>query len=283
MTHTASRAAWGVDGCKAGWFWFKLTGRWPDISVADCDVARSDKDGRGGMNDIVEMATADDLILVDIPIGLPERSGRQAVLRACDADAREMVKPRWQSVFPVPVRPVLECLRGEEDWQRARQTLSSKHAVPKKEKGRLQVQTFYIMDKIREVDDLLQASPTAKRLVRETHPEVCFRALHPEGKPMLSSKKKHDGKEERRQVLAELWPGSLAALRAAREKARAAGLTSRDVAEDDMLDAMACALTSALILQDRGRLRKLSGEPGTDTKDLPMEMVYAEPSFLTSR
>ena len=277
MTDTTSPAAWGVDGCKAGWFWFKLTGRWPALSVADYGVARSDKDGRSGMSHIVDLTTAGDLILVDIPIGLPEWSGRQAVLRACDADARKIVKPRWQSVFPVPVRPVLETLRGEEDWQMARQTLSSKHAVPKKEKGRLQVQTFYLMDKIREVDDLLQASPKAKRLVRETHPEVCFRALHREGKPMLSSKKKREGKEERRKVLAELWPGSLAALRDARAKARTDGLKSRDVAEDDMLDAMACALTSALILEDSSRLRKLSGKLGYDEKDLPMEIVYAGP------
>ena len=279
MTHTTSPAAWGVDGCKAGWFWFKLTGRWPDIAVADCDVARTDKDGRSGMNHIVERATAGDLILVDIPIGLPERSGRQAVLRACDADARKMVKPRWQSVFPVPVRPVLETLRGEKDWQRAREILSSAHTVPEKDTGRLQVQTFYLLDKIREVDDLLQASPKARRLVRETHPEVCFRAFHrDQGKPMLSSKKKREGKEERRNVLTELWPGSMAALRDARAKAHADGLNSRDVAEDDMLDAMACALTAALILEDKSRLQKLSGNPGTDEKGLPMEIVYAEPA-----
>lgn len=87
----------------------------------------------------------------------------------------------------------------------------------------------------------------AQATVRETHPEVCFWALG--GKPMEHSKKKREGRRDRRKVLTESRPDSGAAIDGALGK-----FLRREVAEDDILDAMACAVTAARILDDRNAL-----------------------------
>ena len=53
------------------------------------------------------------------------------------------------------------------------------------------------------------------------------------------------------------------------------GYRSRDLADDDILDAMAVAITASA---DRGALRTLPELPVEDSRGLPMEMVYAPAS-----
>ena len=81
-----SGTAYGVDGCRAGWFYFAL--------------ARSEEPAWGIVEAIEELVSSvddSDHMFVDIPIGLPD--GPEA--RLCDREARgRLGGPRASSVFP---------------------------------------------------------------------------------------------------------------------------------------------------------------------------------------
>ena len=86
--------AYGVDGCKTGWFWIALT---PSNKVA-WGIEET-------IASLVARAAESDRIFIDIPIGLPNGPGE----RLCDKEAREKLgQPRGSSVFPAPARPVLQ-------------------------------------------------------------------------------------------------------------------------------------------------------------------------------
>ena len=53
--------------------------------------------------------------------------------------------------------------------------------------------------------------------------------------------------------------------------------TKSQVADDDILDALAAAITARIGCQQGNELRTLPENPPTDSKGLPMEMVYAKP------
>ncbi len=238
--------SFGVDGCRAGWFWVGLK---PDGTVF-CGVAER-------LAELVSRARDTDRIFVDIPIGLESET------RRCDARARGFLgHPRASSVFPAPAREVL----GYPDYSTASQR-------NQEETGRkLTKQTFAIIPKIREVDRLLRASGKARRIVREVHPEVCFRGFA--GRPMKVNKKKPEGYRERVAVLERLHPC------AEREiEDMVARHRGRGVARDDVVDAMAAAITAA---SDSIDLRTLPESPERDSEGLPMEMVYAD-VFLPGR
>ena len=237
---------YGVDGCRSGWFWVGLE---PDGTIRD-GVA-------GRLAELVDRARDTDRIFVDMPIGL------QAEPRACDTLARKFLgRPRASSVFPPPAREALDHSVYAEASRR-------NHALT----GRsLTKQTFAIMPRIREVDDLLRDNGKARRIVREIHPEVCFLGFA--GQAMTFNKKKQEGYQERIDALGIMRPG------VAREvEDMAARYRGRGVERDDVVDAMAAAITAAA---PPSALRTLPEPPETDSRDLPMEMVYADAS-LTSR
>lgn len=265
-------AAWGVDGCKGGWFYFRLPPRPGDITfgfvtkLKELFGSASDKDGE------TDFAADGDLMLVDMPIGFPEEKGLQSVLRECDEDARRELRPRWQSVFPVPVRSVLANpeLLVAASWEKAQTILTRDHLVPKNQKGRLTAQSFAILAKMREVDDLL-TSGKALGIVRETHPEICFLKLVKDDKGVKRLKKfskRHGlGFRHRVAILQDCHPGAEKAIVEACEK-------WPQIASDDIVDAMACAVT-ATAHDDLKTLPEGPEDPPTDSKDLPMEIVYA--------
>lgn len=175
-------AAWGVDGCKGGWFFFRLPPPPGAITFGFVTKLRAlfDRKDRTAADNVAgtDIAAEGDQMLVDMPIGLPETKAHQSDLRECDREARLMLRPRWQSVFPVPVRSVLENtdVVGAESWTAARHILSEQHPVPEEATGRLTAQSFAILAKIKEVDDLLALNRECG-IIRETHPEVCFLKL----------------------------------------------------------------------------------------------------------
>ena len=128
---------------------------------------------------------------------------------------------------------------------------------------RLSKQTWFITDKIREVDDYLRGAGERPR-PREMHPEVCFWALNG-GAPMAFSKKDGLGCAERLQVLERHWPGASALVK----QARLAHPARRDLATDDIVDALAGAVSAAAPSH-----ATLPPAPARDGKGLPMEMVY---------
>ncbi len=247
--NAASGTAYGVDGCRAGWFYFALarSGE-PDWGIA------------GTITELVSGADDSDRVFVDIPIGLPD--GPEG--RHCDREARGRLRaPRASSVFPVPVRKALSAATYEEASRINREASG---------KG-LTRQTFAILPKIGEVDSLLRRSEKARRIVREVHPEICFWALAG-GSPMGHSKKKGAGFDERLALLKGFHPsvcGDFVQIRAE--------FRCWDLADDDILDAMAAAITASA---DPGALQTLPKHRTTDSGGLPMEMVYAlEASFAT--
>jgi predicted RNase H-like nuclease len=196
-------------------------------------------------------------ILVDIPIGLPD-----AERRGCDEEAREYLESRRSSVFWTPIRDAVY-----EDH-----LCVAKNAQVTKRGHGISNQTWAIVPRIREVDTFLRENDEAKRLVRESHPEVCFEKL---ADSRLSSKRSDDGLAERRAVLDQFvndgWAGQTTILTEPDYAPRSA--------EDDVLDAVSLAVTAKRVDDDEaGSFPNGRGfdNPIRDGEGLPMEIVYPE-------
>ncbi|MEQ8207453.1 MAG: DUF429 domain-containing protein [Woeseia sp.] len=231
----------GIDGCKKGWFFVGIN---DDLSF-QVGVIREFSLVRQWLDNST-------LILVDIPIGLLTAGKTE---RLCDLAARQMIKPRGSTVFPAPARSAIYKETYEEASAENYRCLNRK----------LSKQSFEICKKIREVDEFMRdAQPGSK--IREMHPEVAFCGLH-NMSPILTRKKKPDGFQERIELLRALYPKTDAVVREAREQER----FKKDLANDDILDALVGAVTA---LHHRN-LETLPREPDIDDEGLPMEMVYA--------
>jgi len=235
----------GVDGCPAGWFAVLLDdeGDWQVRVFGDIRALwRECRDA--------------ELILIDIPIGLRERGKEE---RLCDREARDILKPvkRYSTVFPAPCRSALMASSYREAC-----------SINRARTGRaLSKQCWAIAPKIKQVDDLLMETGAQGRIC-EIHPEICFWALAGM-QPMANPKREKDGMHERLQVLNRVYGRTPEVL--------AEAVTTwphGKVAPDDVLDALAAALTAYL---GHGKLRTLPAEPEIDERGLPMEMVYLAP------
>ena len=231
---TPGRSVAGVDGCKAGWV-----------------MVRRDEKGRFDVPVIIESldnVPQTDVVVIDIPIGLPDRGRRE-----CDLAARRMLGPRrGTSVFTGARRPLLSMMNREtaHAWGRKRDDLG------------VNVQLWAILPKIREVDAWI--TPERNRAIREGHPELSFYAAA--GRPMQYNKKEAAGRGERLDALACFidraivleWLG----------RARGSG-----AAKDDILDALALCRSAARVLLDcHGTVP--TGHPPQDSRGLSMEMVF---------
>lgn len=99
-------------------------------------------------------------------------------------------------------------------------------------------QSFAILPKIREWDELVQSDPQARAVLREVHPEVSFAALNGgRGKGLAFKKKSQDGTAIRTELLSPVF-GSEQVARLVQSVVR------RQATTDDVLDALV-ALWSA--------------------------------------
>lgn len=227
----------GIDGCRAGWV------------VAESDACLASvqfsvvSDLHGVAADAVAGAA---IVVIDIPIGLPDCGPRSA-----DLAAREVVRPRGATVFPAPCRVALSAEAYDEACR------LNAAACGKK----ISRQAFGILSKIREVDRLLTA--TAQKFVREAHPEVSFAILA--GRPLRHSKKTPEGEQERLRLLRRRG------LRfdLSNERLR---LGRGNVQRDDIVDAAACLVTAHRIVAGVA-LRLPRGRPPRDSKGLRMEIM----------
>ena len=234
-------ANYGVDGCRAGWFYASEEHGRFSFGVVET------------LADLLATAPAESRMFIDIPIGLRDVSGTP---RGCDAAARKLLgRPRSSSVFAVPLRAVLRC----EDYASA--LAKSRHLSGKG----LSKQAFGIIRKIREVDDLLANATGSNVSLREIHPELCFWALRG-GHAMTHSKKTEAGFVERIAVLTPRLPSAPQIVTDALGKH-----LRRDLARDDVVDALAALVTA---MQPRDRLRTAPFEPERDARGLTMENVY---------
>jgi predicted RNase H-like nuclease len=235
----------GVDGCKGNW-----------LAVRIDDGARLSWNLFPTLTKLLDEWHDLWLVLVDVPIGLRSAcdSASQRGPRRCDVDARRLLgRPRSSSVFPAPCREAIYA----PDFAKAQ-------ALDRVVTGRsLSAQTWNIVRYIREADALLRSSESARRLIRETHPEVCFWALN-RGDPLKHSKATAEGVRERLAVLGACGIDAAAVLRDVRGRIRAKTM----VGDDDVLDALAAAVTAL----DPNSLAPQP--PETDAVGLPMEIVY---------
>jgi predicted RNase H-like nuclease len=150
----------------------------------------------------------------------------------------------------------------------AYQEANAKHRQIAEGKG-ISRQSYALLPKIREVDQLLRQEAEARRVIREVHPEVCFWALAG-ARPMQVNKKDTAGFAERRKVLKAAYPPA--------DKIIAEGLhwiQGKGAARDDLMDALAAAVTGLI---GGTKLKTLPASPEQDAHGLPMEMVYFVPS-----
>ena len=245
----------GVDWCKGGWFCVGLD-----------DGGNYGFAVYGTFKGLLDAVYAAELVLIDIPIGLPEGpGGRQA-----DSAARALLdhKDRKSSVFPTPTRQtVKQAGRDPESYAVAaeiEQNTSGKGLPPP---------AFGIAPKIAEVDAVMVSRKTSgktKPSIREVHPELCFCTLN--NRRAMRLKKGAAGAvgvTERLQVLRrfegktdEIYSNVLD------EYPR------KTVARDDIVDALAAAVTARLACILPSGLRTAPANPSKDAKGLRMEMVY---------
>ena len=237
----------GVDGCPYGWVGvgFGSSGYW------EVELFRK-------FNEVPDYYAEAKLVLVDIPIGLPE----SAEGRECDDEARRVLGPRRSSVFPAPTRGAVEqAAKSPRDHGGA-------NRIERRLAGKgMSIQAFGIAPKIHEVDEAMQNLDTNAPPVREVHPEICFWALN-NRQPMEHSKKKREGEAERIRVLQGKNPRAQEILDGACYK-----FLRSQAARDDILDALVAAVTARL---GHGRLKTIPESPAVDSKGLAMEMVYFE-------
>ena len=239
----------GVDGCPAGWF---------SVALGEGDDHGYEVAVFSTFHEIVQHYNSAAIILVDIPIGLRESGPEE---RQCDVEARIMLRhPRRSSVFRAPTRKAAH----QPD---RRQASVVEHSLTGKKIG---AHSWGIIPKIAEVDSFFHLhQPADFPLVREIHPEVLFCSLNQEC-PMEYSKKKMEGRCERIHVLSQYESRTRAIYASALDT-----FLRKAVARDDILDALAAAVTARLGYPDR--LATLPDDPPTDARGLPMEMVFYNP------
>jgi predicted RNase H-like nuclease len=213
----------GVDGARGGW-----------VAVLT-DSADETGDTLAWLRfaTITEALALDvDVVAIDMPIGLPA-AGR----RSCDLLAKQALGRAHPRVFLAPPRDVLAATSYDD--------AGARHRAHTEGLG-LSLQTWHIVDKIREVD----AVADDPRLV-EVHPELSFAKLAGE---VLASKHGPDGRAVRLRALGRGWSGL------------------RDVPPGhDALDALAAAWSGRRWL--RGEAESLPGVAPRDDRGRPMRIV----------
>ncbi len=241
---------WGVDGCKGGWICVGLNGAGEACHFVQADIAAVHAAVREREGEI---------ILIDMPIGF--RSDEHE--RLCDGRARKLIGKRRSSVFPVPCRQAIEVLAETNDIQKAR---SKNHDITGKF---LSAQTWAIATNMYKVDEFLRGCTEARKSFREVHPEVCFRTLN--GVALEHNKKHTNGYQERQKILKKYFCkyGITDPFEKIRQEYR-----KKVVADDDIIDALVAALTAKLWKRHGYELRTLPPTPPSDSRGLPMEMVF---------
>ena len=241
----------GVDGCKGGWL-VAIVSPVMESSQTDAPCVFKLKSllVASTFTEVLSKTSDCKLVCVDIPIGLSDGDKP----RECDGMARKVLKGRRaSSVFPSPIR---QCLLAKD------YTEANKISLEHSGKG-LTPLSFAILDKIRQVDDVMSRRPEFQHRIREIHPEILFWALNHK-QPMQHKKSRVVGREERIRLLAPIFPNV--------EEIVAKARKPKEVAPDDILDAIVAAWTAGQAVI--GKAKTLPEKPQLDSKGLKIEMLY---------
>lgn len=174
--------------------------------------------------------------LIDMPIGFKQGKER----RQCDLQARGLLGKQRSSVFFAPPRELI----GALDYEEVRAFGMS-------------LQTFYLLPKIRELDE--RAQPSHQAWLSEAHPELAYRSRWNQDW-VLEKKRTALGREQRQTLLEEMnSPFKLCDWSPRHLR--------REVALDDYLDA-------ALLLEVARQEPRSVGGSETDSRGLRMEISY---------
>ena len=240
---TAARL--GLDGCRGGWILARLADGSLTLSL---------------LRGLTSLEMGDQHMgCVDMPVGLTSHGQP----RPCDRLARRLLAParRSSSVFSPPGRCCL--------------SLSSHGLATAAQRSGggpgLSIQSWHLLERIRELDHWLQAQPQRPRQLRECHPELTFLQLqqrhHPQWPPPVS-KHRASGQQQRLRILGQHWgwdPTGLVDQALVHSR-------RRHVQPHDLVDALAC-LAVAL----DGQRQTLPGSPATDAAGLPMAITCLGP------
>lgn len=219
----------GVDGCAEGWVGVCLRPDLPPTVLVGSSVA--------ALLDLARTTGPVGVVAIDIPIGLPDSSGRRA-----DALARQELPGKGPSVFTTLTRAAYQA----ETYAEAREA-----NVAATGGASASAQAYALAPKILEVDAWVRARPGA--VVIEVHPELSFARIT--GAPVLARKKDADGVAARREALAQV--GLVAP-----PFYRGSGF-----AEDDLLDA--CAAAWSALRHAQGLSESFPAEPEVFADGLP--------------
>lgn len=225
----------GIDGCRAGW-----------LCVVEHD-SRLDLHIAPALEPWLEQ-WCPDVAVIDMPIGLPDAGPRR-----CDTLARQALRPaRASSLFPAPVRGALHL-----------PCYASTCAAHRDIDGRaLSKQTWFLLPRIREIDELLGAPSRWRGVLREGHPELSF-ATWNDDVPMTHAKRTAAGAAERRRRVDACWPGAVEAGRTT--------LPRGGWQENDLLDALAVLWTARRVAA--GKAIRRPDPPDHDATGLAMAIV----------
>jgi predicted RNase H-like nuclease len=194
----------GVDGCKGGWVGVLVRPNGRTTLHTSTSIA--------SLVEHIRQQEALGVVAIDMPIGLPDRNGREA-----EKLVRRELPGKTSSVFSTAPRTAYEAASYEDA---CRASAAASDAGTKMSR-----QAWALTPKIREVDVWVRSRPTVE--VIEVHPELSFARMN--GGPVTAGKKSALGASERRALLATV------------------GITVPHVyeeqgfADDDLLDACAAA------------------------------------------
>jgi len=200
----------GVDGCRGRWLVVRrnLNRNTPPSAELIDDL--------GPLVDEVRRHRLLALA-IDMPIALLDVHPR-----TCDVEARRHLGPRRSSVFPAPVRAVLDAADYDEARSLSR---AAADIAPSR-------QAFNLIPAIAHLDPLIEASEQDR--IVEAHPELAFARLA--GEPLADPKRTAAGRATRRRLLADHDP-NLGQL-----------IESSGLPPVDLLDAAALTVTAARIV-----------------------------------
>lgn len=229
----------GIDGCRAGWFYISFG----ENNKYSSGIA-------GTLEELFENQSSVKEAMIDIPIGLKDRGHGE---RRCDKEARKVLLKRKASVFPVPTRKAVYA----ESYKEAC-SINFKLCGKK-----LSKQSWFITPKIKEADSFIRKSGKPQ-ILKEMHPELCFRAMNGFSE-MQYNKKTDEGFEERLKVLKKFRKDAVAIVNYCMKEYK-----RKDTARDDIVDALALALAAG----NSKPARTFPEEPEFDSFGLPMVIHY---------
>ena len=230
----------GVDGCRAGWI----------VCLRDIDTHALRIELIDGIDEIGRLPEKPERIAIDMPMGIADIAGKGG--RLCEQEARALLPGKSSSVFSLPCRAAL----AATDYGQA---LKLNRASGADTVG-LSKQAFHLFHKLRDLDSWI--TPRRQQRCIEAHPELAFALLNGR-KPVLSPKRRPDGRAERLRLLRRAGIEVSHAMLSGRP--RGCGI-------DDLLDAIVLTRTAERHLG--GDAVCLPKQPPRDARGLQMAIWY---------